>query len=700
MPSNQLGTHRRRKPSEAQAAVLRKMQTRRKQYAVLKQNKENEPNDTEMTVRPIFKEAPYRNSDTNPDGQPATHPDTEGLHAQVQWLRKELDGVVDDLHRSQRQNQSLGARIEQYLGDIKDLHGRCMAQKMKLYGERRKTMRARRTAGLLRTKLHDSRRASAEIAKQSQQDRILATCRTEEVLRIQGVAQGLLDDAIRQRKLLEMKLATCRRELTALRKRCARFPSILEARVKKARSRPLTFELKHKGVYTSRARLLARFLVQAGCAQTKVGELIQLFGRSMGCVVKHIMSSHTVRRAVLEGGCASDIQLAHEMRHSEGFTISGDGTSHRRVNYEARHMLTHVPAQATEPHTCAGSSRDSSHQSPPAQCADWVPKNRTLGVASSVDHTSETQLQGWQQTLHGLVQAYNQSPLAQRDGGALALEDCITKLAGMSGDHASDQLKTHGLVRNWKREMTYLVLGRDRIASGNLPTAEAAALVEHAAHASVESAGGHPAWDSLSPEHQWDTYACHFQKVTADLGRQVFEALPDAEKQSLDLFLRLGCMMHKDLNAVKGGNAEMMMEWSRLAAPAPILLANKENASTLQDVDLDSLAAASSLLSVDDLSAAELRALGSSTRGGVKLTSLEEIATSGRGGSAASGIAKYARSGSILARHAGAGDVVLPSTTTTPARAPLPTLVCTFVPCLTTVLSPTISVFSPAFLPR
>ncbi|KAF7362669.1 hypothetical protein MVEN_00616200 [Mycena venus] len=74
--------------------------------------------------------------------------------------------------------------------------------------------------------------------------------------------------------------------------------------------------------------------------------------------------------------------------------------------------------------------------------------------------------------------------------------------------------------------------------------------------------------------------------------------------------------MHKDLNSFKGGNAEMMAEWKKLNAPAPVLLANKANAAVLRNI-LDHSFPANAVLTED-----EFRAFEASTRGGVKACAL------------------------------------------------------------------------------
>ncbi|KAI0354217.1 hypothetical protein OH77DRAFT_1549428 [Trametes cingulata] len=593
-------TPKSRKLSEGQKAVLEKMHARRRRTAF---------QDAKENRLPIPSVAAA---------------ESEEVHFQLEQTRTELEETTRRLAQAIYQNGLLSSQLQVALAENENLRGRFKSCKMTLHNERRKLTRAQHTAAQLRVTLRRSQEDCKLTVKRWRTDCTTAQHAEAEV---RGAATVALQRVSNTNERLQARLTSSASQIDVLKKRCARFSKKLELAVKKARSRPVTFQLKSKGVYTPRTRRLARFLVQAGCAQTRVGELIQLFGRAMGMTVKELMSAHTVRRAVLEGGCASDIQLAHELRHTDGFTISGDATTHRRVNMEARHMITHVPSVDSE-YDDGATARD-------AYVGRLIPKNRTLGVESSVDHTSETQVRGWQEKLAALVKAYNQSPLAERDGGQLALEECVIKLTGMSGDHAADQLKTHGLIRAWKREMTYLILGRNHLAGvdsgsdldGSLSEASSSseALAEVVARvqtAAVSAAGGSFSWAALSQDDRMAIYMSQIQEATMEVGKQIYDELSEEGRRPLDLFLRLGCMMHKDLNCVKGGNTAMMSAWGELDAVPPVLLANKENASTLRDVDVDILTAASSLLSLDDLTPAEVRALESSTRGATKLTGL------------------------------------------------------------------------------
>lgn len=103
----------------------------------------------------------------------------------------------------------------------------------------------------------------------------------------------------------------------ALAKRCKRFAGIKSEAEKRGYARALkrgkSFHLRHKGVYTSEARSIARQLVASGTAEKHVGTAIQEIGKLMGVEVKEKMSRRTAGRTVLEQGVAADIQLGYDM---------------------------------------------------------------------------------------------------------------------------------------------------------------------------------------------------------------------------------------------------------------------------------------------------------------------------------------------------------------------------------------------------
>ena len=75
--------------------------------------------------------------------------------------------------------------------------------------------------------------------------------------------------------------------------------------------------------------------MQAGCAREHVGKVIQTVLASAGITVKGNPSRCTVTRAGREGLLYSQIQLGYEMEGAASMTFSGDGTTHRGIQYYA-----------------------------------------------------------------------------------------------------------------------------------------------------------------------------------------------------------------------------------------------------------------------------------------------------------------------------------------------------------------------------
>lgn len=79
-----------------------------------------------------------------------------------------------------------------------------------------------------------------------------------------------------------------------------------------------TLRLVEKGVYTPRARSVARTLVLAGCATKHIGRVIRTVCDAAGITVKGNISGRTAARAVLEGGIAAKIQIGYDLGKAKG----------------------------------------------------------------------------------------------------------------------------------------------------------------------------------------------------------------------------------------------------------------------------------------------------------------------------------------------------------------------------------------------
>ncbi|KAH9915346.1 hypothetical protein B0H21DRAFT_703393, partial [Amylocystis lapponica] len=395
------------------------------------------------------------------------------------------------------------------------------------------------------------------------------------------------------------------RKIHILQLRSDRAPRAMENAIsmakKTAHKRALTLSLRHRGTFTPQARALARALVKSGCSQHTVATVIARVAHAMGASVKHNMSRRTVQRAILEGGVAAKVQLGHEMSHTASLTASGDGTTNRHINFDSRHIAMKVDTYLAKPLT-------SSTVSPVTSSS--IPKVRLLGVDSSVDHTSETQVSGWKKKIGEISDTYSASPLAQRESGSFHPDDFALKLKGMNGDHAEDQRKTYRLMGVWKEEATFASLADKAILT--LTWDELRPYVDTAVDTKVDEAGGNAMWEALAPEEKTVRDLAMMRALSVRLGTDMLARLPEAVQQSLKSLIWAGCSMHKEMNSVKGGDRTMQAAWTLLGLDPPILLANRDNAATLELAPT----------TTESISVAEERVLNVSGRGGVKTTSL------------------------------------------------------------------------------
>ncbi|KAH9949428.1 hypothetical protein B0H21DRAFT_820030 [Amylocystis lapponica] len=308
------------------------------------------------------------------------------------------------------------------------------------------------------------------------------------------------------------------------------------------------------------------------------------------------------QRAILEGGVAAKVQLGHEISHT---ATSGDGTTNCHINFDSRHIAMKVDLYLAEPLT--GTS-ESSVVSPVTSSS--IPKVRLLGVDSSVDHMSETQVSGWKKKISEISDTYSASPLAQRESGSFRPDDFALKLKGMNGDHAEDQRKTCRLMGLWKEEATFASLADTAILT--LTWDELRPHVDAAVDMKMDEAGGNAMWEALAPEEKTVCDLAMMRALSVRLGTDMFARLPEVVQQSLKSLIWAGCSMHKEMNSVKGGDRTMQAAWKLLGLDPPILLANKDNAATLE------LASTTT----EAVSVAEEHVLNVSGRGGVKTTSL------------------------------------------------------------------------------
>ncbi|KAK6996283.1 hypothetical protein R3P38DRAFT_2421396, partial [Favolaschia claudopus] len=179
----------------------------------------------------------------------------------------------------------------------------------------------------------------------------------------------------------------------------------------------LRMSAKHGRAYKVELRAIARVLVSSGCKEGKVGDLIQDIARIFGVDLDRAISRRTVRRAVLDGLVASQVQLGVEMKYAEDITMSSDSTSRRKLNYQSHHIHMRVPEKQAD-----GSVHLSDN-----------PRVRFAGIASTVDHSTATSKEAWLTIYKDITSSYNASPIGRRLG-TLDLRIICRRLRGMCGD--------------------------------------------------------------------------------------------------------------------------------------------------------------------------------------------------------------------------------------------------------------------------
>ncbi|KIJ45464.1 hypothetical protein M422DRAFT_250782 [Sphaerobolus stellatus SS14] len=279
-----------------------------------------------------------------------------------------------------------------------------------------------------------------------------------------------------------------------LKLKVSRFPSqqanAVSKAVDKTRAESRTMELKQKGVVMDGTRDMCLQLVTEGVP-------------AVGWVTE-------------EGGIAAEVQIMVNVQTAKSITFSGDGTTHKHVNYESRHV------------NCIQPSGDK-------QCL-------YLGVHSAINHKSETQLAGLQDQVQDLCTTYK----SFRGGKGITAEteDFASKLRGANTDHAVDQKKLRG-----------------KDAEVDMPPEYMVSLVLEATKLAIDEIGGPNAWEALPQAariaRNKNTQADIYRKI----GEEEFQKLSPEQQEAIDLFIWVGCCMHKELNTFKSGYIGMSTWW-------------------------------------------------------------------------------------------------------------------------------------------
>ncbi|KAF8836746.1 hypothetical protein BDN67DRAFT_983725 [Paxillus ammoniavirescens] len=197
---------------------------------------------------------------------------------------------------------------------------------------------------------------------------------------------------------------------------------------------------------------------------------------------------------MLEGEVAASVQLVDEISKAQ------DGTSHKNINHAVHHI------------TYSGQGEES-------KCSI----TRFVGIQHEFNHTSETQLEGWQGLIMDMYTTYNKCMDTQVD-----LWEHVEKVKGMLTDHAEDQRKRVRLFWGWRQ------------------------LAWRKIEQVIEDAGGFEACVTLPASEQQKRVETTCRAMHYEIGVEKINSLSQAEKDTTNFFIWGGCCMHKEPNAVKG----------------------------------------------------------------------------------------------------------------------------------------------------
>ena len=216
-------------------------------------------------------------------------------------------------------------------------------------------------------------------------------------------------------------------------------------KIEDAKAQAQVFHTKEKGVYSEASRDIFRTLADGGISLERCREVMTTVLQTAGFTVQGPSGSRrTASRSIFEAGVMPDMQMGSELANADHLTLSGDGTTHRNIDYESRFVNMSVP------------SYDESNPTERKQ-------SRSMGVDPAKDHTSKTQHDGYYSKLEGFIETCNESPLSARQQKALMIANIFSKLTGYSSDHAKDQKLVSQMLEQTKHNLFTEGLGNNAL---------------------------------------------------------------------------------------------------------------------------------------------------------------------------------------------------------------------------------------------
>ncbi|KAJ7351580.1 hypothetical protein DFH08DRAFT_806298 [Mycena albidolilacea] len=223
------------------------------------------------------------------------------------------------------------------------------------------------------------------------------------------------------------------------------------------------------------------------------------------------------------------------------FIESSDGTTHRGMNFEARHITLRAPLYASGVND--------------ADRSTWTPQTRVIEVAPALDHTAERQFESSMEAAACIADMYSRSPLALEGQRTMEVDDYYRKKDGEMKDHAANGKKEFHISDSYKETVVLRDLGHTALEDGSVPLSRILQTIPEVTDVDITTAGRIPKSDleSLSPDQRAQLASL---AILRKIGKEQFDALPSSDQEDLLLHLFGGCCSHKDLNvSIESGTA-------------------------------------------------------------------------------------------------------------------------------------------------
>ncbi len=174
-----------------------------------------------------------------------------------------------------------------------------------------------------------------------------------------------------------------------------------------------------------------------------------------------------------------------------------------------------------------------------------------IGVDLAIDHSSQSQHDGWIERIESIHTLFNASPLAKRTRRAITISQTFAKLRGMNGDHANDVKRLAQILLETKHELFAKDLGEERLL--DMSESELLECFNELEQKKFARAGSQEKWESLSEEEKLNIDKDVMSVFLLEEGELAYMNLSEQEQHEADFFVVAHCGMHKDQNAMKGG---------------------------------------------------------------------------------------------------------------------------------------------------